>query len=192
MKLYLVRHGQTVWNAENRIQGHLGVPLDETGLRQAEQAAERLHQMSVEPPQVLTSDLIRAVQTAEVIARSLQTSIEVMPGLRERAWGEWEGVTGAEIKDRYPMTKKERLRFVPSGAESTPEFWQRVRETWRAILEMEAEELVIVGHGGSLRVMLCEAMGAGETTYRCLHLDNASLSIVEVSDSRTTVLLING
>jgi broad specificity phosphatase PhoE len=192
MKLYLIRHGQTVWNAENRIQGHLGVSLDETGIQQAEQMAVRLQQMGVQPHQVITSDLQRALETAERIAQYLEAPIEVMPGLRERAWGEWEGITGTEIKERYPMTKEERIQFVPKGAESTPQFWQRVREAWQAILKVEAEELVIVGHGGSLRVMLCEALGAGETTYRRLHLDNASLSIVEVSSNRTTVLLVNG
>lgn len=192
MKLYLIRHGQTVWNAENRIQGHLGVPLDETGIRQTEQMVTRLQRMGVQPYQVITSDLQRALEMAERIAQSLQTPMVVMPGLRERAWGEWEGMTGAEIKERYPMTQEERIHFVPEGAESTPQFWQRVRQAWQTILQIEAEELVIVGHGGSLRVMLCEALGAGETTYRRLHLDNASLSIVEVSGNRPAVLLING
>jgi broad specificity phosphatase PhoE len=192
MKLYLIRHGQTAWNAENRIQGHLGVPLDEVGLEQAEQIGVRMQQIGVRPQKIFTSDLVRAVQTAEIIARHLHAPVETLLGLRERAWGEWEGITGAEIRERYPMTREERSHFVPPGAESTSELWQRVRETWQTLLEQGVEDLVIVGHGGSLRVMLCEAMAASETTYRRLHLDNASLSIVEVSGNRTTILLMNG
>src|SRR4051812_36304655 len=98
MRLYIVRHGQTAWNAEERAQGHTDIPLDETGLKQAEFLGDMLAEEPIES--VLTSDLQRSAQTARFIAQRLGVTIEQTPLLRERTFGEWEGLPYAEVGRR--------------------------------------------------------------------------------------------
>jgi broad specificity phosphatase PhoE len=103
IELLLVRHGQSTWNAVGRWQGQADPPLSELGQRQAEAAARRLEARSRHPVErVVTSDLVRARRTAEVIAAALGVVLEVEPRLRERSAGEWTGLTRAEIEAAWP------------------------------------------------------------------------------------------
>lgn len=100
MKLYLIRHGQTLWNSEGKIQGKTDIPLNETGLLQAELLAEAMERYPVTA--VYASPLKRAYQTAECVAGRQGLSVIAEEGLREVDFGFWEGMTWSEIEERYP------------------------------------------------------------------------------------------
>lgn len=196
LRLYLVRHGQTAWNEVGRIQGHSDVPLDAVGLRQAEQTARWLAETLQNPQGVYTSDLQRAAQTAEAIARALECPLYPEPRLRERFWGDWEGLTLDEVRERYPEQHLtylyDPLHGTPPNAEPMEAFWERVKDFTHALLKTHAEgDWVIVGHGGSLRIILCEVLAGDVQTYRRIRLDNTSVSIVEHTGERVYVALLN-
>src|SRR6185503_21212634 len=98
LRLYLVRHGVTAWNVEERLQGHTDISLTDEGLRQAERIADRLSALSIEA--VWSSDLVRASATAEAIARRHGLQVQTTCLLRESGLGAWEGLTEKEIIDR--------------------------------------------------------------------------------------------
>jgi broad specificity phosphatase PhoE len=136
--LLLVRHGETDWNAEGRLQGHTDTPLNELGRRQARALAEELAGDGIEA--VYSSDLARARETAEIVGARLGLPVALEPDLRERDWGTWEGLTGAE---------RERVELV---AEATEEHRERTLHALRAIASRHAGgRVLVVTHGGSLR-----------------------------------------
>ena len=136
--LLLVRHGETDWNAEGRLQGHTDRPLNEHGRRQARALAERLAGDDIAA--VYASDLARARETAEILGAKLGLPVVLDAGLRERDWGNWEGLTGSE-RDR-----------VDHVGEPADEHAERVLAAVRGIAERHpGARIVVVTHGGSLR-----------------------------------------
>lgn len=196
LRLYLVRHGQTAWNHTGRIQGHSDVPLDEVGREQARQTADWLAQRMQAPLAIYTSDLKRCLQTAEILAARLNAPLHPMPALRERNWGAWEGLTRDEVVERYPEHHftylYDPLAGTPPEGEPMTAFWDRVQQFARQLYEQYTEgELIVVGHGGSLRIMLCDALAGDIQTYRRIRLDNAAVSVIERTDGRIWVALLN-
>jgi alpha-ribazole phosphatase/probable phosphoglycerate mutase len=196
LRIYLVRHGQTPWNQVGRIQGHSDTPLDEYGLRQAQQAARWLAERLQQPVAVYSSDLQRAYHTAEIIAQALNVPLSAEPALRERYWGLWEGLTPEEVQQRFPEHHftylYDPLLGTPPEAEPMTAFWERVRQWGRQLLEKHPHgEVVVVGHGGSLRILLCEVLAGDIQTYRRIRLDNTGISIVERNAERLYVSLMN-
>lgn len=142
--MLVVRHGQSEWNALGRWQGQEDPPLSDLGRAQATMAATLLGSIDV----VVSSDLQRATETAAIIAGTLGVGpVLVEPDLRERHAGEWQGLTRAEIEERWPGWLAERRR--PPGFEETRPFTDRVL---RALDEIEAlypgAEVLVVSHGG--------------------------------------------
>lgn len=195
LRIHLVRHGETEWNRESRLQGHTDIPLSEEGLRQAKQIAARL---AVEPMDAIwSSDLSRAAHTAEEIARPHGLTVRSTSALRESNLGLWEGLTEPEIFARgdgelWNEYRRDSVRNRPPEGERLESVWDRLIECLTEIRETHSEgNVVIVGHGGSLRVILCDAIGASITSLRRIWLDNASLSLVEYKDSKSWVRLLN-
>ena len=144
--LLLVRHGETDWNAEGRLQGHTDRPLNDTGRRQARALADRLAGDGVAA--VYASDLSRARETAEIVAERLGLPVGVDPDLRERDWGNWEGLTGAE-RD-----------LVEQVGEAQDAHGERVLRAIHRIAERHpGERIVVVTHGGSLRRIQLAVVG---------------------------------
>jgi broad specificity phosphatase PhoE len=136
--LLLVRHGETDWNAEGRLQGHTDRPLNDYGRRQAGALAEELAADSIDA--AYSSDLARARETAEIVAARLGLAVSVDPGLREKNWGSWEG-----------LTPDERLKVDYVG-ESTQAHRERTLASLLAIAERHpGERVLVVTHGGSVR-----------------------------------------
>jgi len=160
--LWLVRHGQTDWNREGRYQGQADPPLNAEGLMEAGHAAHAL--VGLPLAAVVSSDLQRAVQTAEVIARRMNLPVRVDSRLREVDLGEWEGIVFTDIQERYPekieARKREPLEFRPPGGESLREVARRV---WQAADELAVKypgkEVVVVSHGLALAALLARAHG---------------------------------
>lgn len=185
LRLYLIRHGVTVWNREMRIQGHSDTPLDSEGCAQARRLAARLAASDRPPQAVWSSDLLRARQTAEAVAAPLGLRVQTTPLLRETMLGDWEGLTRADIEARGEAEHLERYRrdphaHRPPGGETLEAAWERMEQAAHAIRAAHPSgQVAIVGHGGSLRVLICAALGAPITSLRHLWLDNASLSLIE-------------
>lgn len=152
-ELLLVRHGQSTWNASGRWQGQADPPLSELGERQAEAAARRLADPSSRPvDRVVTSDLLRARRTAEVIAAALGVALEVEHRLRERHAGEWTGLTRAEIEDAWPGYLAQRHH--PPGFETDDALLARVLPGLHATAEIGAgTRVLVVTHGGVVRTV---------------------------------------
>jgi probable phosphoglycerate mutase len=136
--LLFVRHGETDWNAEGRLQGHTDRPLNEYGRRQARELAERLAGDGISA--VYASDLIRARETAEIVAARLGLEVVLDPDLREKNWGNWEGLTADE------------RAHVEFEGESTEEHRARILRAVQRIVDAHpGERVAVVTHGGSLR-----------------------------------------
>ncbi len=148
----LVRHGETDWNRDRRFQGHADPPLNETGREQARTLAAELAREQLDA--VYTSDLARANETAEIIARRLSVPIVVDAELREIDVGEWQGLTWPEIEERFPDGVRnwhERGHGWERG-ETYDALGERVVRALRRIgAEHPAGRILIVGHGGTVR-----------------------------------------
>jgi probable phosphoglycerate mutase len=154
--IYLVRHGQTVFNRERRIQGHVDSPLTELGVRQARAVGGLLKDLIREPAgwRVVSSPLGRARSTAEIVAGRLGLPVELDDRLKEMSWGDNDGRLRAELEQEHPDTfGRSNWAFdVPSG-ESYDEVCARVGD-WLADLPPEPERRVIaVSHGITGRVL---------------------------------------
>lgn len=194
--LYLVRHGETTYNREGRIQGHDDAPLTALGIRQAGAVADRLSRESIAA--IYSSDLGRARMTAESIAACHNLPVNATPLLRESNLGVLQGLTRAEIDERYPASENEWRRDMmtmrPPGAETIQDVIDRGSEFLRSISgkHEEGESLVIVGHGGSLRGLVIAACALPSEFYRGLHFANAGLSILNVdAPNRYSIRLLN-
>ena len=149
-ELLLVRHGETDWNSQGRFQGHADPPLNEAGRRQARELALELEQVDFDV--VYTSDLQRALETAEIIVAGRGVPLTVDPGLREIDVGSWSGLTRAEIEERFPGASEH-------DGESREAHLERVLSTVERIAEAHPRERVlIVSHGGSLRTLRRHAL----------------------------------
>ncbi len=162
-RVILVRHGETSWNQERRFLGHSNPGLNEQGEMQARAVAQRLLAEKID--KVFSSDMLRALETSQEIACLHNVPIRIMPSLREMNFGEWEGLTFAEIQTRYPVLVNKWIADpfgvrLPFG-ETAEEVKIRVVEAWNSIvLSAAAEEaVVIVAHGGPLRMLLCQLTG---------------------------------
>lgn len=145
----LWRHGQTTWNVEGRFQGQTDIPLDETGVAQAERAARLL--AALQPDRIIASDLSRAMATAAPLSRLTGLTVTTDKDLRERHGGGWEGLTNAEIRAQYP---DEYARWSPPGGETTGAVAERAGTALERIADsLEPGRLVVVvSHGAALRL----------------------------------------
>ncbi len=192
--LYLVRHGETVYNLENRIQGHSDSPLTPLGVRQVKAVAGRLAGEKISA--IYSSDLGRAVATAEAIAQPHGLAVMQTDLLREAYHGLVQGMTLAEFQSAYPeefrLWRENSALHRPPGAETLEDVIKRCGVFLDHVRERHSDGEIIAAavHGGSLRGVLCAALGQSVSFYRSLHSANASLSIVELGE-RPSLRLLN-
>lgn len=189
-RFLLLRHGQTELSGERRYSGRGDVPLTETGQQQAKAAAARVNQLDFAA--VVSSPLTRTVQTAEAIGRP----VEVHDGLVETDFGAWERLTFLEASARDPELHGRWLRdpgVAPPDGESFDSVLTRVRETRDELLQRYAgETIVVVSHVTPIKSLLRLGLDVGPSLLFRLHLDLASLSVVEwYPDGNASVRLVN-
>jgi alpha-ribazole phosphatase len=193
MNLILVRHGETDWNRQKRFQGHIDIPLNSQGIWQAQQAARALADLGIE--QLFSSNLLRAQITAEAIAGVCGCAVQTDPRLREKGFGNWEGLTYAEIKeqdaDGFARWREDPSFYTPSGGEGFEVAARRVARAWQEIEAVAAETVALVSHGGTLRILLRQLLGLAPDSYWHIKLDNASLSILKISRAGNRIISIN-
>ena len=191
--LYLIRHGETEGAEKRRYKGSIDVPLSENGIRQMEL-------LSAYIPNSLTavycSDLQRAIKSAELIAKPHSLNPIIVPSLRERNFGIWEGMSFDEIREKYPLEfdawAENPLRFSPMGGESTVEVKERAIDALDKILNThEKQQIAIVSHGGVIRIMLCHFLGIPLENIFRVEQDYGALNIIEFWDKYPVVKLMN-
>ncbi len=191
-RIVAVRHGETAWNVDARIQGQLDIGLNDHGLWQARQVGQALAQEPVRA--VYASDLLRAWHTAQHIADSTGASLHAEPGLRERRFGMFEGKTFQEIETAWPEHALHWRKRVPEwsppeGGESLLALRERVRATVYQIAARHTGDLVVmVAHGGVLDALYRLATGQAVDTPRTWELPNAAINrLLWTPDSLTLV-----
>lgn len=182
--MYLVRHGETDWNQIRRIQGHSDIALNELGMRQAEKVGGRFQGKTIHA--VYSSDLSRARETALRIARQGEVDLSTQATLRERCYGQWEGLTYEEIRARF-----EDQDEAACGIETFEDMQQRAVKTLTDLaLNHSNESIVVVSHGGLINSFLHYVTG-GEQGTGITRIDNTGISVFRYADNRWEVLLVN-
>jgi probable phosphoglycerate mutase len=193
--ILLVRHGETAWNAERRLQGHLDIGLNPQGARQAAAVAEALAGVRIDA--IISSDLQRASETAHAIASSHRLPVQVERNLRERCYGGFEGLLYAEIEQRFPREfAKWQARDVdavlPAGVNLGESFRAFYERCTTAIMERAArcpsQTVVMVAHGGVLECAYRCALGMSLETPRNFAIPNASINRFTYHDGKLTLI----
>lgn len=188
-KLILIRHGETAWNAERRLQGHIDIGLNDQGLRQARALAQALADTPMDA--IVASDLQRAAQTAEAVASRRGMAVQQDAALRERCYGRFEGLLYADIAAAYPgefaaWQARDVDAVMPPGerpAESFRQFYTRAvagLRYWAAAYS--GGTIAVVAHGGVLECAYRAALGLALDTPRDFPVLNASINRLSVDD----------
>ena len=178
-RIVAIRHGETAWNVDTRIQGHLDIPLNTTGLWQADQVARALADEPITA--IYTSDLQRAHATAQAVARSTGAPLTTHIGLRERSFGHFQGRTFAEIEAELPEDahrwRKRDPHYAPEGGESLVTLKERIERTVAQLAQQHlGEQVVMVAHGGVLDVLYRLATRQDIQAPRTWQLSNAAIN----------------
>ena len=178
-RIIALRHGETTWNVDTRIQGHLDIPLNDTGHWQGSRLGQALAEEGIAA--VYASDLRRAWETAQYVARAAGAPLQPETGLRERGFGRFEGRTFAEIEQDSPEdARRWRQRdphFAPEGGETLTELSARVLAAAERLAARHPGELIaLVGHGGVMDVLYRAATRLDLQAARTWHLGNAAIN----------------
>lgn len=179
-RLIAIRHGETTWNVDGRLQGHLDVPLNDIGLWQAQQAAKALADESIAA--IYSSDLQRAYVTAQAVAQVSGAPLTADAGLRERSFGEFQGQTFKQIEVSHPevahLWRSRDPHFAMGGSgESLLALRERIAQTVNRIASQhEGEQIVLVAHGGVLDILYRLATRQELQAPRSWELGNAAIN----------------
>ncbi len=195
--LYLIRHGEVVNAWEKRYNGQIDVPLTKYGIEQIKDISRRLDGVDIKV--IYATGLIRTVKGAEIIAERLKRApVIIKEELKERKLGKWEGLTLNEIIEQYPEKwmawKDDMVNYRPPGGESLRELSERVIPVLRELTSLHrGEEILIVGHGGVNRIILCDALNLFLENFYRIEQRYGALNIIEYfDDGKTVVKLMNG
>jgi len=190
--LFLVRHGETEWNLKKRYQGQTEIRLNARGRRQARLTARRLAGIAFHA--VYSSDLSRAKECAEILAKSHGLEVKALAALRERNFGKLEGLTREEAKRRRwwkRIEESDGFAAAPAG-ETRLQMRQRVIRCMNEIIARhEGQKVLIVTHGGPISQMVCDFLGVSARKQANMRLDNCSLSVIRISGEHRTLMLLN-
>ena len=180
MRLILVRHGQTSWNDSGRAQGHTDIPLDSTGQEQAAQLGEAFQGMVID--RLLSSDLTRSIQTAEQVGVATGQPLETLKDLRERCFGEWEGLSFSTVSaNLYERATKHGIsaqEVRPPNGESFLDVWHRLNPICEQLGSADGT-VVVVSHGGALAILLAKLLKGTLDTSRAFRFGNNGITELE-------------
>lgn len=190
-RLIAMRHGETAWNVETRLQGQLDIPLNERGQEQARLAARSLAEDA--PDVIYSSDLSRALATAQAVASRTGQAIVTDSGLRERHFGVWEGHTYAEVEQAWPVESESWRRrdpgFGPPGGETLQGFFDRCVATLTRIARAHpGQTVLVVAHGGVLDCFYRAASGLALNGPRTWELPNTGINRLLYTGERFTLV----
>ena len=193
-RIFLIRHGETEWNNEGRLQGNSNVLLSPEGIHQAQLLAAHAPFHNIDA--IYSSDLSRAVHTAEILADRFGLSVIKESGFRETNFGEWEGRKLSELAldesdgfERF-FTKPERVH--PPGGETFLSSQARAMTALEEIVAAHEEQsIIIVSHGSVIRLILCAALGMPIRKMWAISQHNMAVNIIRFDDGNATVELVN-
>ena len=191
--IYLVRHGSMISVSGTEYIGQNEAPLNEEGVEQAWALRKWLEPVHFN--YAFSSDVSCAKRTCRIIVGNRAQSIEVIPALREICLGDWKGFTFREIEQQFPEDYAARGRDMenwrPPGGESFADFRARVMDAWRGILDRSQGNILLVGHGGVNRIILCDLLGISVANIHNFGQDYGCLNIIDFSRPRMCIKLIN-
>jgi alpha-ribazole phosphatase len=195
-RVYLMRHGEVANGSERRYNGHIDVDITENGVRQMHRLADLLAGKVLSA--VYSSDLIRSVKGARIVADKAGISSTSLEVLRERSVGAWEGLTAEEIKERFPeeyrMWRADLLNYRPPGGECLLDVANRILPAYKRIVGSHpGTEIALLLHGGVNRIILADALGM--EIKNLFRIDQAfgALNIIDYfEDGIAVVRLVNG
>lgn len=159
MKLYFIRHGQTDWNTEGKIQGSTDTELNSTGIRQAEEMSRQVLESHIRISRIYTSRQKRALKSAQILSETLKVDYEIAEGLEEMNLGAWEGLTWDEVKAKFPVEYEEwyhnRRDTKPPKAESYQDMLNRVLASLHKIIHENEHDVAIVTHSAVIKCLQC-------------------------------------
>jgi broad specificity phosphatase PhoE len=197
MKLLLIRHGESIANTEGRLQGQLDSPLSDRGREQARALAARLLHERRTIAAIYASDLSRSAETAEILATGLSAPLHLDARLREYDVGDLTGVIWSEVEFLFPelwQRLHEDGEYVAfPGEEGNEAFHARIAAVLAGIQarHSDGDTVAVVGHGGSLGMLLAHLLGMDTRRPLPFRFGNASLSIVEAGGRRLRLTLLN-
>jgi probable phosphoglycerate mutase len=194
-RIVLVRHGQTEWNRVERFRGRADVPLNETGLTQAEATGKRVA-VEWQPSAIYASPLSRAVKTAEAIARHFDLPVQIHHGIADIDYGQWQGLTPDEVKERWPEIHHAWYSALHTmripGGETLDDLRTR---GMAAVKELAArhsgQTIVLVGHTVINRIILLGVLGLGNERFWRLRQDTCAINVFEADDGEFTLVSLN-
>jgi broad specificity phosphatase PhoE len=193
--IVLVRHGQTEWNQVERFRGRANVPLNETGLAQAEATARRIAS-EWQPVAVYSSPLSRAVRTAKAIGQSLSLPVQTHRGLADIDYGRWQGLTPDDARAQWPGEVNAWYHTPHTASIPGGETLDRVRvRAMETVTELAAhhpgETIVLVGHTVVNRAILLGVLGLRSNRFWHLRQDTCALNVFETEEDDFTLVMMN-
>lgn len=197
MKLFIVRHGETVWNTEGRFQGQIDTNLNPNGEKQAAQVAERLKDIKFK--QIITSHLQRAFYTAsEINKKSGSNVLTTDDRIIEINHGEWEGLLSTEIDSKWPgMLDKwhkfpHEVKMPGKGGESLCDIAERVVPFVENLFNSfeDDDNVLIVSHDAIIKVLLCYVIGTPLSNFWKFQIPNCSISIIEKNKNQASRIML--
>jgi broad specificity phosphatase PhoE len=192
--IYLVRHGQTAWNKEEIFRGRTDVPLDETGLKQAELTGGYFKEMVIQG--IYSSPLSRAWQTAERIARSQNLKVQPLEGIIDMSFGNWEGHAHLEIQRIDPETYRQwreypHLAKLPGG-ETLDDVRKRAMFALEEVIELNpGKTLALVSHRVVNKVLICGILGIDHSHFWQIAQDTAAINLIQYKRGRYVLSFMN-
>jgi broad specificity phosphatase PhoE len=193
-RIYLVRHGQTAWNKEEIFRGRTDVPLNETGLREAQLAGEYFREMEIHA--IYSSPLLRALETAQKIAEVQRLEVRSPQGIIDMCFGEWEGQSLKDVQEkdgqRFQQWKNEpHLVKIPGG-----ETLDEVRDRAMAVLDKTIQShsgktLLFVSHRVVNKVILCSILGLDNSHFWQIGQDTTAINLIQHRDGKYVLSLLN-
>lgn len=193
-KIYLIRHGETKWNREQRSQGYNDIELSDVGRLQAHALVKRLKNEDID--MVFSSSLKRAYETASLIAKDKGINVVKYKEFMEVGMGKWEGLTWNEIKERYPdvsslWRQSPHLAKIPD-AESLIKVRERsMGKLMEIINENTDKNILIASHGITIKTMICAIMGIDISNIHKIKQDNTAVNIFKYDKNGFEILLLN-
>ena len=185
-KLILARHGETAWNVEKVFRGRADVALDEVGIKQAELLGKYLSSLKLQA--IYSSPLRRALDTARIVARYQQLSVQIADGLTDFDYGKWQSLTAQEVKRQYPtlyhewLTNPHTVR-MPEG-ESLEDVGARALPVVEEVIAKYQGEVLLVSHRVVNKVLICSLLGLDNSRFWNIKLDVAAITIFEYAGGR--------
>ncbi|HXC50455.1 MAG TPA: histidine phosphatase family protein [Candidatus Limnocylindrales bacterium] len=185
----LMRHGETAWNRDRRVMGDLDIPLSDDGRLQSGHAARLLESFAID--RIVSSPLVRAKETAEIVAQHLGRTIETDPRLVEVRFGEWQGKTYEEVATdpRYHGFATDPVANATPGGDTAESVQRRGLES---LATLRAGECVLfVTHGDIIRTLICHFLATPLVAYRRIRTDNGGLSAIAIGAGAPEVKFLN-